>query len=424
MSSHSATSLETLAGLNPFRDQDQATLQNIQKQAEAFSLSAGDVLFEIESIDFFTYYLLDGKLELQSKDQRTKHIESADEAAKSPIATLIPRQYTVRAVTDSTIVKFNTDTLNFTLYGDGHSGQVATDVEVDDDLSGTSEFEGKIFSEIYRGVANGNMHMPPLPSPVIRLLNLINTNEVSLYQLEMALQHDPDNVQIIIDIANSDLYTSEVAATDFKQAVSIISHRQVLFWLLALSMKSVFKGRTETMQVYTNNLWVLSSMVASIAAILARKTRLFTPAEAFLCGLMQDIGVLPIYRYLDKAELKEKNHRRIEKAVSDLRGEVSAMILSKWSFPENCNMVAREVENWTRDDNEQAEIADLILIAKLHAYLQINAHKPLPPMFKLPAFKKLGLRSHGPEAGVEMISEANQKINQLFRFLVDDSAAE
>lgn len=412
----SNSSVETLARLKPFIDQDHATLVNIGKISEIEMLPPSKVLFEIDDIDFYTYYLLEGELELLSKDGRIQSVLAETEAARNPISTLIPRQYTVRAVVDSKILKFNTDKLNYTLYGDGHSGQVSN-LEVEDDLSETSQFEVEIFSGIVRGVSTGNMHMPALPSIVLRVLNLINTNDMSFYQLEMTLQHNPEHVQTIIDIANSDFYPNAGNVTDLKEAVSVISHRQVLLWVLAISMKQVFNAATQNMHIQTSNLWLVSSFVATISAILAQKTKLFTPAEAFLCGLVQDIGVLPIYRYLDPTLLHQSNIYRVERAVSDLRGEIGAMVLTKWSFPQECNNVAREVENWTRDNAPEADITDLVLIAKLHAFLQFHSEKPLPPMFKLPAFKKLGLRTYGPETGLKMLNEAKVKLIDIFKFL-------
>ena len=79
-------------------------------------------------------------------------------------------------------------------------------------------------------------------------------------------------------------------------------------------------------------------------------------------------------------------------------------------------MVARETENWNRNNKNSAEISDLILIAKLHAFLQFPTNKPVPPMFKLPAFKKLGLRSYSPETGMQILNEAKVKLVDIFRF--------
>ncbi len=408
--------VETLARLKPFMDQDHVTLVNVCKISEIESLAPSTVLFEIDDIDFYTYYLIEGELELLSKDGRIQTIEAESDAARNPISTLIPRQYTARAVVESKVLKLNTDKLNYTLYGDGHSGQVSN-LHVEDNLSETSQFEVEIFSGIVRGVANGNMHMPALPGIVLRILNLINTNDMSFYQLEMTVQHEPEYVQTIIDIANSDFYPTGEDVSNLKDAVAIISYRQVLLWLLAISMKQVFNASTDNMQIQTRNLWLISSFVAAISAILAQKTKLFTPAEAFLCGLVQDIGVLPIYRYLDADSSEPNGNNRVERAVSDLRGEVGAMVLTKWSFPQNCNTVAREVENWSRDNSSKVDITDLVLIAKLHAYLQFHTDKPLPPMFKLPAFKKLGLRSYGPETGLEMLNEAKTMLVDIFKFL-------
>ena len=408
-------SVETLARLNPMQDLDQMTLASIAKQGETVILSAGEQLFELGDFDFDTFYLISGQMELLTKDDRTQLLKAGEEVAKNPISTLIPRQYTATAKTEVSVLKFNSDKLNYLMYGDGHSG-LGDGSEIEDDLSATGEFEGEIFSNIFHGISTENTFLPPLPSMVSRILNLIKSQDMSFYQLEMALQHDPEIVKTVIDIANSDLYVTRQEVTTLTQVVADIGHRPVLLWVLALSMKSVFQTQSQSMQLQLNNLWIQSASVASIAAILARKTSGLDPASAFLCGLMQDIGVFSIYHYLDKNESKREKQHRLEKAVSDLRAELGALILDKWGFPEDCNIVAREAENWNRDPSSRADISDIIIIAKLHAFLQFPNIKPVPPMFKLPAFKKLGLRSYSPQAGMDILQEAKIKLIEIFGF--------
>ena len=418
MSKENSLTIEQLAHLNPFRDQDQALLSTIREMAESFELDPGSVLFEIDEIDFYTYYLLQGQMELVTRDGRSKTLEGGDESARNPISTLIPRQYQATAKTTARVVRFNTDKLNLTLYGDRQTGHIASP-EIEDDLSETGEFEGEIFSEIYRGISEGNLYMAPLPASVIRVLNLSNNDEVSQYQLEMALQHDPDIVETIIKIANCDLYQAESPATDLHTAVEIIGTSQVLLWVLSISMKPMFSARTNRMIKHMANVWILSALVASTAAILSKRTGLFNPARSFLCALMQDIGEIPIYRYLEQSDHSSAREHRIQKAVNDLRGEIGALILDKWSFPENCHIVAREVENWNRDNSNLPDMTDLVMISKLHAYLQFPTNKPIPAMYKLPAFKKIGLRAYTPQMGKEIIEEAKAKLIHVFGFFPD-----
>jgi putative nucleotidyltransferase with HDIG domain len=69
---------------------------------------------------------------------------------------------------------------------------------------------------------------------------------------------------------------------------------------------------------------------AFIASGLARHCRL-DPEEAFLAGLLHDMGTTVIYSLIPNNELNDK---LLDDFIADRHAEIGAMIAKKWNYPE------------------------------------------------------------------------------------------
>ena len=80
--------------------------------------------------------------------------------------------------------------------------------------------------------------------------------------------------------------------------------------------------------------------------------------------------------------------------------------------------VARSREDWMRVHEGEADLADLITLARLHSYIGTSAMKTLPRINEIPAFHKLSLGEVGPSQSFEFIDMAKERIQQIRQALV------
>jgi hypothetical protein len=55
--------------------------------------------------------------------------------------------------------------------------------------------------------------------------------------------------------------------------------------------------------------------------------------------------------------------------------------------------VGEEPENWFRNPQDTADLCDLVMIAQYHSFIGTPEMRHLPPISKMPAFAKLGLKT-------------------------------
>ncbi|MCG8018689.1 MAG: HDOD domain-containing protein [Candidatus Thiodiazotropha sp. 'RUGA'] len=160
-------------------------------------------------------------------------------------------------------------------------------------------------------------------------------------------------------------------------------------------------------------LWKHVSYVAPICHELANVTPGLAPDQALLCGLLHDIGALAIIGAArSKPELAE-NPEVLDRVLSNLKGEVGAMVLRKWEFPDYFVQSALHAEDWMEDISHEPDYVDLVVVAQLHAFVGTPAMARLPRLDLVPAFHKLALGKLTPRHSIGILENAREQIREL-----------
>jgi len=76
-------------------------LNDLAKSVKSFRLSKGGLVFDFGDTSPYTYYLLQGELQLTTRDGNRISIKSSDDQAAYPVGNLLPRQLRARIRSDS-----------------------------------------------------------------------------------------------------------------------------------------------------------------------------------------------------------------------------------------------------------------------------------------------------------------------------------
>lgn len=71
-----------------------------------------------------------------------------------------------------------------------------------------------------------------------------------------------------------------------------------------------------------------------------------------------------------------------------------------------------------RDPGPKADLADIVLLARLHCYVGTKRMQKLPRINQLPAFHKLTLGDLTPEMSLSIIQEAREDIREIQKSLI------
>jgi len=127
-------------------------------------------------------------------------------------------------------------------------------------------------------------HVPVFPQASVRTLQVMRNPSVSIPQVVDAARRDPATAGCIMRLANSALYFDRGEVSTLAMAVARLGFETACKVVATLAMRPLlFLPRLE-------GLWPHSIEVADLAEQLAVRTGRVDPGEAYLAGLLHDIG--------------------------------------------------------------------------------------------------------------------------------------
>ncbi len=275
----------------------------------------------------------------------------------------------------------------------------------------------KLVDELHTAKQRNSLELPSLPDVVVAIREAVQDEHKGVPHIARLLQMDPVMAARVMKIANSPLYNTGTTLTDVKLAITRLGLITTRNLITALAMHNLFTVKSFAMRERIRQLWQHSCYVAAIAQVLARTQRGLSADKALLAGLLHDIGILPILVFADRfPDLYQQQHL-LDGAIMELRAELGQRILENWQMDKEIIDVPLLVEDTQHDHSGQADYADLIIVAHIHSQFG-KPGQPKPLDFnRVPAFGKLAISKFGPDASVELLSQANSEIAATTRLL-------
>jgi CRP-like cAMP-binding protein len=147
-----------------------AEVQNqVISKAELLNVKKKRKVFKEGGRDNFSYYLLDGEIELVANGHVHSSIIGATDRARYPMAQLQPRQFTGRATVDSTVLKLDRGSLDKLLVmgqgkaeTDNFGGNASSGIELEvselDSEEDVDWMTRMLSSELFSGIPTANIH--------------------------------------------------------------------------------------------------------------------------------------------------------------------------------------------------------------------------------------------------------------------------
>ncbi|MEK7678851.1 MAG: HDOD domain-containing protein [Deltaproteobacteria bacterium] len=202
------------------------------------------------------------------------------------------------------------------------------------------------------------MEIPVLPVTAQRVLSLMSDSDVSIEKIKRLISTDAGLATKILKVANSAFYGGYRNIENLSQAILRLGLNSVRNIVIAASLKNVYKnfGLTEKL------LWEQTIGSAMAANIIARRTRISDPEDAFIAGLLHDVGKVVLNNeYPQKfAQVMEKVYNdavpysAAEKEVFEFsQRDVGARVVKKWGFPERIELLLKHFDNYDTILNER-----------------------------------------------------------------------
>lgn len=187
-----------------------------------------------------------------------------------------------------------------------------------------------------------DLSIPMLPDQAQRVLQLMGDPDVTIATLASVVSKDPVLATRVLGMANSALYGAMSPLRSVSDAVVRLGTRTVRNVVVTVSMQSQFKSP----EVYGHEGFRFMEHAvgtAYVAHLLADKLRADVE-EAFLCGLLHDIGKLVILKTAHQYQQKQAiviPPEDLHAAVTQHHALCGALALAFWNVPDDVRDVVR-----------------------------------------------------------------------------------
>jgi len=191
--------------------------------------------------------------------------------------------------------------------------------------------------------------VPSMPQVVTRFMEVIQDPNFNYNSVVKVLSVDAGTVSEILRLANSALFGISRKVTSLKQALTLLGPRRTRSLVLGRFLVETV-GSDRPCAVDTSYFWRRSLVSAVVGARIGDKLCPRLRDEVFLCALLADVGItilaeaFPTEYSQIAADYTPYGQpidtQRERDAVGTTHSEVSAMVLTDWSLPEEmCNAV-------------------------------------------------------------------------------------
>lgn len=193
-------------------------------------------------------------------------------------------------------------------------------------------------------IVNKLRDIPTLPMVVTKIVEIVDSPDSSANDLNKVISMDQALTMKVLKLVNSAFYGFPKKIETLTQAIVILGFNTVRSLALSISMIDFFSPKGTRHCLNYPEFWKHSISTSSLAKLLAKKSFPALSEEAFVAGLIHDVGIIVLDQFLPiefSQVLNEVNNKKIpfydaEKFVIELTHcDVGRMLASKWNFPES-----------------------------------------------------------------------------------------
>jgi HD-like signal output (HDOD) protein len=191
-------------------------------------------------------------------------------------------------------------------------------------------------------LANHVKSIPTLPTVLIELSRRMDDPKTSSDDLAQVIQQDQAIASKVLKLVNSPFYGYSGRINSINQGIVILGFNAIKNLVLSTSVMEAFKDIESGDNFRMDMLWVHSASVAGLAKLLAERSGAADPEEAFVCGLLHDIGKVLLWssepKLLSGCIQASRTHRvpfdELElRVLGFMDSELAAVLAENWKFP-------------------------------------------------------------------------------------------
>lgn len=272
-------------------------------------------------------------------------------------------------------------------------------------------------------IANKTIEIATLPEVTMRIVEVVQDPRSTAHDLHKIVSNDPALSARVLRVVNSAFYGLPGQIGSIDRAIMLLGLNAVKNIAIAASLTKMFKQAAPCDDFTGKDLWTHSVAVGAANKLITTSIGLALPDEAFLAGLIHDLGLVALLQcYSDKIpEIVNLNRSGIpfrqaeEQVIGANHQEIGMALAAKWKFPRSFQYVSGYHHNPADLAKENrllaivTHISDIICVQKALGLTITTETETIAPEF----MQEIGLTDEMVQAINDQIQEELEVVRAL-----------
>ncbi len=220
-------------------------------------------------------------------------------------------------------------------------------------------------------------HIATLPEITLKIIELVEDPSSTAQDLHNVISNDPALCSRILKVVNSAFYGLPRQIGSINRAIVLLGLNAVKNIAIAASLTKLFRGGDLCARFSAKDLWIHSIATAACAKLICDELKLGLSDEAFLAGLIHDIGImvevqamrhelLQVFEEMtfDGDGAPTTDMREVERRVLGADHEAfGAGLCEAWKFPKSFTYVTRHHHDPTELPSANRMLTAIVYVA-------------------------------------------------------------
>jgi len=216
-------------------------------------------------------------------------------------------------------------------------------------MSASTQDQSKVVTKAIQQIGQ----IATLPEITVKIIELVEDPDATAQDLHKVIEFDPALCSRVLKVVNSSFYGLPGQIGSINRAIVLLGLNAVKNIAISASLAKLFRGGNISNAFSAKDLWTHSTASAATSKLIADELGMSCSDEAFLAGLMHDIGVIVELQY-DRSSLADVINEIAgpdgvpvgdmleaeRKNFGATHQEFGRALCNKWKFPQIFSLVS------------------------------------------------------------------------------------